>query len=87
MSQKLNGSGRELAAKLARSTLDTKEGYNTKNGSSSSVSRPYLGLRGSKNHFERPYSTRNHPLLVVSTPQNCLNGRLGPLTGPISDKR
>ena len=40
--------------------------------------RLYLGLRGSKCDFERTSSTHNHPLLVVSTPQNCPNRRLDP---------
>ena len=42
--------------------------------------RPYLGLHGSKRDFERALSTRNHPFLVVSTPQNCPNRRLDPRT-------
>ena len=37
-----------LVAKTVRSILDTEEGYETKTGSTSSVNRPYLGLRGSK---------------------------------------
>ena len=41
------------AAKPGRSTLDPKKGYKTKTGSTSSVKRPYLGLRGSKRDFER----------------------------------
>ena len=35
----------------------------TKNG-------PYLGLGGSKLNSKGTYSTRNHPLFVVSRPQN-----------------
>ena len=42
--------------------------------------RPYLGLRGSKPEFERIKSTCNHPLVLVSTPQNCPNQRLDPRT-------
>ena len=42
--------------------------------------RPYLGLHGSKCDSEGTYSTRNPPLFVVSTPQNCPNGRLDPNT-------
>ena len=42
--------------------------------------RPYLGLRGSKRDFECTLSTRNHPLLVVTTPQNCPNRHLNPRT-------
>ena len=41
--------------------------------------RPYLGLHGSKPNLECTLSTRNHPLLAVSTPQNYLNRRLGPV--------
>ena len=46
--------------------------------------RPYLWLHGSKYNSEGTYSTRNPPLFVVSTPQNCPNRRpdpqyLGPL--------
>ena len=33
--------------------------------------RPYLWLHGSKCDSEGTYSTRNPPLFVVSTPQNC----------------
>ena len=40
----------------------------------------YLGLRGSKRDFEGTQSSRNHPLLVVSNPQKCPNGRLDPHT-------
>ena len=42
--------------------------------------RPYLWLHGSKRNSEGTYSTRNPPLFVVSTPQNCPNGRLDPNT-------
>ena len=35
---------------------------------------------GSKCDSEGTYSTRNPPLFVVSTPQNCPNGRLDPHT-------
>ena len=42
--------------------------------------RPYLGLHGSKCDSEGTYSTRNPPLFVVSTPQNCPTGRLDPNT-------
>ena len=42
--------------------------------------RPYLWLHGSKCDSEGTYSTRNPPLFVVSTPQNCPNGRLDPNT-------
>ena len=35
---------------------------------------------GSKCDSEGTYSTRNPPLFVVSTPQNCPNGRLDPKT-------
>ena len=44
--------------------------------------RPYLWLHGSKCDSEGTYSTRNPPRFVVSTPQNCPNGRLDPL-GPL----
>ena len=40
---------------------------------------PHLGLRGSKRDFGRTEPTRNHPLLVVSSPQNCPNQRLDPV--------
>ena len=40
--------------------------------------RPYLWLHGSKCDSEGTYSTRNPPRFVVSTPQNCPNGRLDP---------
>ena len=42
--------------------------------------RPYLWLHGSKRDSEGTYSTRNPPRFVVSTPQNCPNGRLDPRT-------
>ena len=42
--------------------------------------RPYLWLHGSKCDSEGTYSTRNPPLFMVSTPQNCPNGRLDPNT-------
>ena len=42
-----------LLAKPVTSTLDTKEGYKNKTVSTSLVSRPYLGLRGSRCDFER----------------------------------
>ena len=45
--------------------------------------RPYLGHCGSKRDFERTESTRNHPPLVVSTPQNCANGHLDLYLGPV----
>ena len=40
--------------------------------------RPYIWLHGSKCDSEGTYSTHNPPLFVVSTPQNCPNGRLDP---------
>ena len=42
--------------------------------------RPYLWLHGSKCNSEGTYSTRNPRLFVVSTLQNCPNGRLDPNT-------
>ena len=46
-----------------------------------------LQFRAKNSHFwakkcdsEGTYSTRNPPLFVVSTPQNCPNGRLDPNT-------
>ena len=42
--------------------------------------RPYFWLHGSKCDSKGTSSTRNPPLFVVSTPQNCLNGRLDPRT-------
>ena len=42
--------------------------------------RPYLWLHGSKRDSEGTYSTRDPPRFVVSTPQNCPNGRLDPRT-------
>ena len=48
-----------LAAKPSRSTLDTKKGYKTKTGSTSSMNRPYLGLHGSpfRAHLIHPQPT------------------------------
>ena len=40
----------------------------------------FLWLHGSKCDSEGTYSTRNSPIFVVSTPQNCPNGRLDPNT-------
>ena len=46
--------------------------------------RPYLWLHGSKCDSEGTQSTHNPPLFVVSTPQNCPNGRLDPqYLGPL----
>ena len=41
---------------------------------------PYLGRRGSKPNSEGTYSTRKHPLFVVSTLPNRPNGCLDPRT-------
>ena len=69
-----------LAAKPGRSTLDTKKGYKTKTGSTSSVT---LALTPNPSRSPNPSpnsNTHNHPLLVVSIPQNCPNQRLDPRT-------
>ena len=39
-----------------------------------------FGYMAQKCDSEGTYSTRNPPLFVVSTPQNCPNGRLDPNT-------
>ena len=41
----------------------------------------YIGPCGSKRDSEGTKSIHNTPLFVVSTTQNCLNGRLDPHTG------
>ena len=61
------GNGPKRPQKLQMPTAKTKN-------------RPYLWLHGSKCDSEGTYSTRNPPLFVISTPQNCPNGHLHPNT-------
>ena len=67
------GDAAQKGAKKPQKLRNVHQHPETKNG-------PYLGLRGSKTNSEGTKSTRNHPLFMVSNPQNRPTRHVDPRT-------